>query len=82
MTRFWEISQKINSESDENEILVTNSISTQNLSKELILKSRFKRMTKSLRNVFALIKGKWNKSSMSSNRTLKLMFRKLEKKIQ
>jgi uncharacterized protein YqkB len=83
MTRFWATNLKINSESDGNEVLVTNSISTQNLNKELTPKSRLRRMTKSLRNVFALMKDKWNncfvKSSMSSNRSLESIFRKLEK---
>ncbi len=64
-------------------VSVTNTISTQNLNKELTPKSRIRRMTKSLRNVFVLIKDKWNncftKSSMSSNRSLELIFRKLEK---
>ncbi len=81
MTGFWALNQKINSESDGNEVLVTNSISTQNLNKDLAPKSRFGRITKSLRNVFALIKDNWNncctKTSMSSNRSLELIFRKL-----
>ncbi len=51
--------------------------------KELNPKYAFKRMTKSLRKVFVLMKDKWNncfaKSSMSCKRSLESIFRKVVK---
>jgi hypothetical protein len=66
-------------ETDGNEVL----ISKNNRNRELTPKSGFKRMTKSLRNLFVLMKDKWNncfaKTSISSNRSLELIFRELMK---
>jgi hypothetical protein len=63
-------------ETDGNEVL----ISKNNRNKELTPKSGLKRMTENLRNVFVLLKDKRNncfaKTSMSFNRSFKLIFRK------
>jgi hypothetical protein len=75
-SRFWTSNQKHILETDGNEVL----ISKNNRNKELTPKSGLKRMTENLRNVFVLLKDKRNncfaKTSMSFNRSFKLIFRK------